>query len=115
MHNYPIPSMNSSLQKLSEWRNDKPTFIKKVTTSVACIGIAFTSLASSITKLALGIICFIPPLTFTMLAVTGLSLLYSSLSDLKIIKNSLTTSITNLFFKQIVFNQIETYYFDDLL
>ena len=116
MLNHPIPSMNPSLQKVSEWRNSgNPNLIKKASTSVACIGIGATSLISSITKLALGIICFIPPLTFTFLAIKGLSLLGSSFSDLKIVKNSFTTAITSLFYKNVEFKKVGPYYFDDLL
>ena len=71
MLNHPIPSMNPSLQKVSEWRNSgNPNLIKKASTSVACIGIGATSLISS---------------------------------------------TTSLFYKNVEFKKVGTYYFDDLL
>lgn len=66
------PVMGIPLNKVIEWRNQgNPNFVKKVTASLACIGIALGTLITSIAKFALGILFLIPPFShigITMLA-----------------------------------------------
>ena len=63
-HKAQWPVMLSPLEKVVEWRNsDNPNFAKKVTASVACVGIALATTIASIAKFVIGILFIIPPFT----------------------------------------------------
>ncbi len=92
------PAMWNPLNKVIEWRNkDNPNFVKKVTASIACVSIALTTVASSITKLAFGIIFLIPPF-FSLGATLLASILFF---ESQVFTASLTTAITSLFHQKV--------------
>ncbi|NGX44336.1 MAG: hypothetical protein K1060chlam3_00502 [Candidatus Anoxychlamydiales bacterium] len=92
------PLMWIPLYGVIKWRNSGSSNIaKRLTTSIACLGIAFVTVAASIAKLAFGIICFIPP--FTLLSLT--LFISTAVFESQVFMGSLKTATRSLFHKKV--------------
>lgn len=91
------PALMIPLEKTTQWRNENPHLQRRLVATIAYLGIALGTLATSIAKFALGMITLIPP--FTRI---GITMLFSiPVFELQVLCGSIDATIKSLFKRQL--------------